>query len=29
MSHEVEYADWIARLPPGVEPAVDGMVLEV
>ena len=29
MSHEVDYADWIARLPPGVEPAVDGMVLEV
>lgn len=29
MSHEVDYADWITRLPPGVEPAVDGMVLEL
>lgn len=29
MSHEVDYTDWSARLPPGVEPAVDGMVLEI
>jgi phosphoribosyl 1,2-cyclic phosphate phosphodiesterase len=29
MSHRLEYAALAARLPPGVEPAVDGLVLEV
>ena len=29
MNHEVDYVDWAARLPAGVEPAYDGMVLEL
>ncbi len=29
MNHTVDYADWAARLPSGVEPAHDGLVLEV
>lgn len=29
MNHTVDYADWAARLPEGVEPAYDGMVIEV
>jgi phosphoribosyl 1,2-cyclic phosphate phosphodiesterase len=29
MSHEVDYADWESRLPPGVAPAVDGMRLDL
>lgn len=29
MNHEVAYADWAARLPAGVLPAHDGLVLEV
>lgn len=29
MSHEVDYAAWVAKLPPGVEPAYDGLVAEV
>jgi phosphoribosyl 1,2-cyclic phosphate phosphodiesterase len=29
MNHEVDYADWAARLPDGVTPAHDGMVIEV
>jgi phosphoribosyl 1,2-cyclic phosphate phosphodiesterase len=29
MSHEVDYAAWAAKLPAGVEPAHDGLVLEV
>jgi phosphoribosyl 1,2-cyclic phosphate phosphodiesterase len=29
MSHELEFSDLMARLPDGVEPAVDGMVIEV
>lgn len=29
MNHEVDYADWAARLPPGVLPAHDGLVVEV
>ena len=29
MSHELDFSDLAARLPDGVEPAVDGMVLEV
>ena len=29
MSHEVDYATWAARLPAGVEPARDGLELEV
>ncbi|MFO1066970.1 MAG: MBL fold metallo-hydrolase [Geminicoccaceae bacterium] len=28
MNHEVDYADWLARLPAGVEPAYDGLVIE-
>ena len=28
MNHEVDYGDWLRRLPPGVEPAYDGMVLD-
>jgi phosphoribosyl 1,2-cyclic phosphate phosphodiesterase len=28
MSHEVDYAAWAAKLPSGVEPAHDGLVLE-
>jgi len=29
MSHEVDYVSWAAKLPAGVEPAHDGLVLEV
>ena len=29
MNHEVDYADWVARLPPGVLPAHDGLVVEL
>lgn len=29
MNHEVDYADWARRLPPGVLPAHDGLVIEV
>ncbi len=29
MNHTVEYDAWAARLPPGVEPAYDGMEIEV
>jgi phosphoribosyl 1,2-cyclic phosphate phosphodiesterase len=29
MSHELDYRDLAGRLPPGVEPAYDGMVLEL
>ena len=29
MNHRVEYADWAARLPAGVEPAYDGMAIEL
>lgn len=29
MNHEVDYADWAARLPAGVLPAHDGLVLEL
>jgi phosphoribosyl 1,2-cyclic phosphate phosphodiesterase len=29
MNHEVDYADWASRLPLGVLPAHDGMVVEV
>lgn len=29
MNHEVDHADWVRRLPDGVEPAFDGLVLEV
>jgi phosphoribosyl 1,2-cyclic phosphate phosphodiesterase len=29
MSHELDFADLASRLPEGVEPAVDGMVIEV
>ena len=29
MNHEVDYATWAAKLPAGVEPAHDGLVLEV
>jgi len=29
MNHEVDYAELKHRLPPGVEPAYDGMVLEI
>lgn len=28
MNHEVDYADWAARLPAGVLPAFDGLVIE-
>lgn len=29
MNHTVDYAAWKAKLPPGVEPAYDGMVIEI
>ena len=29
MNHEVDYADWVSRLPRGVLPAHDGLVLEL
>lgn len=29
MNHSVDYADWAARLPEGVEPAYDGMVIDI
>lgn len=29
MNHEVDYADWAAKLPPGVAPAHDGLVIDV
>jgi phosphoribosyl 1,2-cyclic phosphate phosphodiesterase len=29
MNHMVDYADWKARLPAGVEPGYDGMVIEI
>jgi phosphoribosyl 1,2-cyclic phosphate phosphodiesterase len=29
MNHEMDYADLVRRLPAGVEPAYDGMVLEI
>ena len=29
MNHEVDYADWASRLPAGVLPAHDGLVVEV
>ena len=29
MNHEVDYADWAARLPAGVAPAHDGLVVEL
>lgn len=29
MNHTVDYATWKAKLPPGVEPAYDGMAIEV
>ncbi|MEO1089152.1 MAG: MBL fold metallo-hydrolase [Pseudomonadota bacterium] len=29
MNHEVDYATWVGRLPAGVEPAFDGMVLDL
>ena len=29
MNHEVDYTDWVARLPDGVLPAHDGLVIEV
>jgi phosphoribosyl 1,2-cyclic phosphate phosphodiesterase len=29
MNHEVDYADWAARLPAGVAPAFDGLTLEL
>lgn len=29
MNHTVDYATWKAKMPPGVEPAYDGMVLEI
>lgn len=29
MNHEVDYADWCAKLPPGVLPAHDGLVIEL
>jgi phosphoribosyl 1,2-cyclic phosphate phosphodiesterase len=28
MNHEVDYEDWLSRLPPGVAPAHDGLVIE-
>ena len=28
MSHELDFSDLAAKLPPGVEPAVDGMVVD-
>ncbi len=29
MNHTVDYASWAGRLPPGVEPAYDGMIIEL
>lgn len=29
MNHEVDYATWQAKLPPGIAPAHDGLVIEV
>lgn len=29
MNHEVDYDDWARRLPAGVEPAYDGMILDL
>jgi phosphoribosyl 1,2-cyclic phosphate phosphodiesterase len=29
MNHEVDYVDWASRLPPGVLPAHDGLVIEL
>jgi phosphoribosyl 1,2-cyclic phosphate phosphodiesterase len=29
MNHEVDYAAWAERLPPGVLPAQDGLVVEL
>ena len=29
MNHEVDYADWASRLPEGVLPAHDGLVIEL
>jgi phosphoribosyl 1,2-cyclic phosphate phosphodiesterase len=29
MNHEVDYADWADRLPPGVMPAHDGLVIDL
>ncbi len=29
MSHRVDYADLAGRLPDGVEPAYDGMIVEL
>ena len=29
MNHEVDYADWCGRLPTGVLPAHDGLVIEI
>jgi phosphoribosyl 1,2-cyclic phosphate phosphodiesterase len=29
MNHSIDYATWMARLPPGVELAYDGMVVEI
>ena len=29
MNHEVDYADWCAKLPRGVLPAHDGLVIEL
>ena len=28
MNHEIDYDDWLARLPAGIEPAYDGLVIE-
>jgi phosphoribosyl 1,2-cyclic phosphate phosphodiesterase len=28
-NHEVDYEDWMSRLPAGVEPAYDGLVIEI
>lgn len=29
MNHEVDYASWLAKLPDGVEPAYDGLVIDL
>lgn len=29
MNHEVDYAAWLAKLPAGIEPAYDGLVIEL
>jgi phosphoribosyl 1,2-cyclic phosphate phosphodiesterase len=29
MNHQIDYEDLKSRCPPGVEPAYDGMVLEL